>query len=244
MFFANDYEGAIRAFESAHELAPHPSDLYNMGRIYEEKGDLRKALAHYEAFASKPKVPLEQRSAAGERIQVLRVLVNQEDGNAESENPTNDVESTTQTAGSSDDGPAGPRIDTDADRSTSNDRDGHVRPTVIAGSVLLSLGTAIAIGGGLGFGLAARRDSDTVEELQQGQNPSRLTLSEAEDFDARGKDFEALQIASLAVGGTMAGVGLALLVTGLVRQKRASPREARGPRVSPQVVGSQMSWRF
>jgi len=63
-FFEEDYEGALEAFSAAMELSPHSTDLFNMGRIHEEMGELPEALLRYEQFVTQPRIPLEERAAA------------------------------------------------------------------------------------------------------------------------------------------------------------------------------------
>lgn len=242
LYFEDDFEGALQAFQQAHDLDPHPSDLFNMGRIYEERGELSEALARYEEFASMPRIPLEQRAAAGERIKVLRVLVEEEEArqaNAGAELDRDDLRAQGDRAAMRTvvDGGGGtsPRVDRQAK---------IAQHLIVSGSVLTAFGAAIGLGGGLAFGLLSRRHSERVEALESGENPGRLTLSDAEDLHARGRDYEALQISSLATGGTLAGVGLGLLITGVVRRQSSSRATAWLPQASPNGFGLQTRWRF
>ncbi len=227
-FFEEDFAGALRAFEQASELAPHPTDLFNMGRIREEMGELEPALRLYEEFVSQPQVPLEERAAAAERIEVLRKLVEPVDPDQSNEAPR----------------PMPAQGDT-SDRGPVPEQ--H-RALVVSGITLSALGAAIAIGGGVGFGIAARRNSDRVADLSDGQNPDRLTLREAEDLEARGRDFETLQIVSLVTGATVTTLGAALLVTGLRRRAKSRRQSVRletvAPALSTRSLGLQTSWRF
>lgn len=221
-YFDDDFQGALEDFAAAWELSPHPTDLFNMGRIHEEKGELVDAVRRYEQFVEQPRIPLEERALVAERLEVLRVLVAE------------------QTAPS----PPPPRPTTTgpADRTTMTDdpRAKSVRPLVISGSTLAGVGAAIALAGGLGFGLAARRDSRRIDRLGDGSNPERLGLAEAEDLDARGRDLESLQIASVAAGAALVVLGTALLATGLVRRRAA----ARHDNVTAHVLGLRSPWRF
>lgn len=229
-FFENDFEGALEAFEKAAALEPHPTDVYNMGRIREEMGELEAALALYEAFVSQPKVPLEERAAAAERIELLRDVVEQV-------NPADEDASEPEPA------PApqqGGLYDQAPD-------DGH-RKLVVTGATLVGLGAVVAVGGGVGFGIAARRSSDKIQDLSEGQNPSRLTLEEAENLEARGRDFEALQITSWVTGGVVAAIGTTLLAVGLHRRSKDRRRTARleaiAPAITQRSLGLQTSWKF
>lgn len=229
-FFENDLDGALKAFEQAHELAPHPTDLFNLGRIHEERGDLSRALSYYEEFVRQPHISLDQRATAAERIQVLRVLVEKEPS------PASDKSSkaTKET-------PIATRSPSNAD--WEGDKTAH--RMVIAGSTLAGIGAALAIGGGVGFGIAARRNSDTIDSLLNGSNTDRLSLSEAEDVDALGKDYEILQITSIAAGGAIALAGAAVLTTGLIKQRRERLKlNAIAPHMTPTFAGLTTHWRF
>ncbi len=227
-YFEEDFAGALEAFERAAELAPHPTDLFNMGRIREEMGELEPALRLYEEFVSQPQIPLEERAAAAERIEVLRKVVK----------PATPAQS---------DNPPPRRADGGANEDRGPEPEEH-RALVISGITLSALGAAIAVGGGAGFGIAARRNSDRVDDLSGGQNPNRLTLREAEDLEAQGRDFEVLQIVSLVTGATIATLGTALLVTGLRRRAKSRRGTAHlkmvAPALSTRSLGLQTSWRF
>lgn len=225
-FFEEDFDGAIANFEAAYELSPHPTDLFNMGRIHEEKGELELALRRYEQFVAQPKVSLEERSVAADRIKVLRVLVQEEqDAKRAADEPRSEV------------------VVTESRTQNDGELRKEGRPMVISGITLLSVGAALAAAGGLGFGLAARRQSDRVADLDTGRNPERLSLSEAEDIQARGKDLETFQIVSVAVGAGVVLAGAGLLAAGLV-QRRKHRLEAFSPSFGPGFVGASTGWRF
>ncbi|MBL8942297.1 MAG: hypothetical protein JNK45_04070 [Myxococcales bacterium] len=221
-YFDDDFEGALEDFARAWELSPHPTDLFNMGRIHEEKGELVEAVRRYEQFVEQPRIPLEERALVAERLEVLRVLVAEQTApSPPPPRPTNTEQSGRTTM-------------------TDDPRAKSVRPLVISGSTLAGVGAAIALAGGLGFGLAARRHSRRIDRLGDGSNPERLGLAEAEDLDARGRDLESLQIASVAAGAALVVLGAALLTTGLVRRRAA----ARNDHVTAHVLGLRSPWRF
>jgi tetratricopeptide (TPR) repeat protein len=222
----DNYAEAIDLFEQAHELDPVPTDVFNIGRIHEARGDLREALLHYEQFVRFPRLSLEERKAATDRIEVLRVAIQ----------PTTEPE------------PAEARPQPQprpplSEPTPKRDTPPEGRGMIIAGGVLIASGAALAVGAGVGFGLRARRASDKVDGVSSGSNPDRLSLSEAEDLDAEGKDAEILQISLGAAGGVIAATGIGLLVAGLIRQKR-SRLQALHPVVGPRFAGINASWRF
>ena len=63
-FKAKDYDTAIAKFQRAYEIDPQPNYKFNIGRVYEEKGDLENAVKYYQEFVQSPGVDLEAREAA------------------------------------------------------------------------------------------------------------------------------------------------------------------------------------
>ncbi len=217
-FSQGDYPAAIEGFEAAHELSAEPTDLYNLGRIHEETGDLARALDHYERFVEQPHVALEERRVAAERIEVLRMLVEPE--TAEASTAIN---------------PSKPMVD--------DPRDAN-QPLVIAGSALLGVGVAAAAAGGIAFGVRGRRARDEVDGLTAGSNPGRLTLADAETLDARGRNADVLQTTFLVAGGVVAAVGISLLTVGMVRRSKKSRAPTINAALSPRYTAVSATWRF
>ena len=217
-FEDGDFDEAFRQFEAAHATSPHPSDLFNLGRISEEKGELEVALSYYEQFVRMPRLSLAQREAAAERIEVLRKVAP-----PEPEDESEPVRSS-----------GDPMTDRPPDRS---------RPLIVSGAGLLGIGALAAIGGGVGFGLVARRNSETLAQLESGENPSRLSLSETEELHAQGQNAEALQITFLAAGSAVALTGVGLLVAGIVKRKKFD-QMAAVPVAGPNYAGISATWRF
>ena len=71
-FEVRDYDRSIRLFEQAYAADPQPNYLFNIGRVHEEKGELRQAVEFYRRFLGQPGVALESRQLALERLKVLR----------------------------------------------------------------------------------------------------------------------------------------------------------------------------
>ncbi|MEM9453968.1 MAG: hypothetical protein AAGF11_07300 [Myxococcota bacterium] len=234
-FAAQDYEGAIEAFEGAHALAPDPTDLFNIGRVYEEQGDLARALTYYERFSREPRLELGERQAAAERIEVLRVLVEPPSSPPAHKSVSDPGPGPTRRSDSAIDSPAAPPTDDRSRRAVS--------PLVVGGSALLGAGAAVAIAGGVGFGVSARRVGETIDSLDEGSNPDRLSLAQAEDQHARGQNLEALQITFIVTGAAVAAAGAGLLTAGLLKQRRAR-LQALAPTLSPSMVALHAAWRF
>ena len=227
-FEADDFEGAIEKFKQAYEVDPEPSYLFNIGRVYEELGQLKEALEYYQKFAVQPHLELSEREAAAERIKVLRNLVGEDEPDERSD-PGVEPQ------------PPPPR-ETDEPPDTPQR---PYKPFVIAGATLLGLGGAAAIGGGVGFGVLARNRSDQVRAVADEGNPDGLTLTEVEDLDAQGRSFELLQITTASVGGAVAIVGAVLLAVGLSRRSKAKRATANvGAVWTRSTSGLVVSGRF
>lgn len=226
-FFDGDYDTAIATFKQAFDLSPHSTDLFNLGRIHEEMGDLQTALGYYEQFAERPRLSLEQRRVAAERIEVLRKIVEDPQRDAGTSSPPPPVMQPAYPPGYGDTG----------------EEPDNGRPLVITGGVLAGVGASLAIAGGVGFGLVAQRNAERVNMLAGGDNPNRLTLSEAEDLHTQGRNAEVLQITFIATGGTVALIGGALLATGLVKRNR-NRNLAVAPALGPGLLGAHARWHF
>lgn len=73
---ANDYQGALEAFQEAYRLAPHPTVRVNMANCYEHLGRPLEALHHFEAFlAESDGASRQQRREVEAAMQRLRQQV-------------------------------------------------------------------------------------------------------------------------------------------------------------------------
>ena len=95
---ARDYETAVQLFIRAHELSDDPNYLFNIGRVYEESGDLEQAVYYYNRFLEQGEVSLEARRGALERVEVLQGVLESRERDEEAEAgdaekvPPNDAE--------------------------------------------------------------------------------------------------------------------------------------------------------
>lgn len=76
-FAAKEFDRAITLFEQAYAKTGEPNYLFNIGRVYEEKGDIETAVAKYQEFVKQPGVELEARQIATDRLKVLRQTLEQ-----------------------------------------------------------------------------------------------------------------------------------------------------------------------
>lgn len=221
-FGAKRYDEAIDLFNKAYEIDPNPNYLFNIGRVYEEKGDLKKAVEFYQRFVSQAAVDLEAREAATARLKVLREALKQ----LEEEKNKNEGETTE------------PPVVADPEE----DKPDRVRVQRIAGYSLIGVGGAALIVGGVLGGLASA-DADSADSAEFVDD--RLRLRE----DARGKAQGA--DALFITGGVLAAVGVVLVLTTLGKnkdKKQANTSRKRSvafsPSASPRTMGATLSGRF
>jgi tetratricopeptide (TPR) repeat protein len=222
-FEAKDYDGAAALFERAYEADPQPNYLFNIGRVYEEKGDLRRAVEFYQRFVGEPGVDLESRQAATERLRVLREALRELEGDPDPVAPTVTPEPE----------PAS----TDADDTRPDPA--RTRKLRIAGYTLLGVGGVALIAGGVvgGVALGTSNDAGDAEFVDDTVRLRRRAKRQANAADGL-----------LIAGGTLAGVGLILVLSTLRGEGKAKAgTEARtqwSPMFGRGQVGLGMARRF
>ena len=198
---AENYNEALAAFQEASSFYASPDFQYNIGRCYENLGRYVDAVRSYEIYLRATPEAADSGDVR-ERIGRLRGLIEAKekaDAEAEGREPEPQVV-----------------FRTPADRPPPPGR-----PLVISGGVLLGVGAALALGGGIGFGIVARDRSDELDEIQNGGDPSGQTLDQAQTVEDEGRQAEVGQIAMAAGGGAVAVIGVALLAVGLTKNKKA-----------------------
>lgn len=222
------YDESIKQFEQAYALDSNPNYLFNIGRVYEEKGDLQQAVTHYQRFVSQPGVDLDSREAATARLKVLREALDQlesEEEKAVEEDPIDEPVDEQPIADPTDDDP----------------RPDRKRGQRIAGYTLLGMGGAGLIVGGILGGLASSKanDADNAEFVDD-------TLRMRDDARRQARAADAMFI----TGGVLAATGLVLVLTTLGGKKRdasaraTARRWAVSPAVSPTQTGAVLHARF
>jgi tetratricopeptide (TPR) repeat protein len=218
-----DYQAALSDFLEAATLYASPDFQYNIGLCYEKLDKPEEAIAAFQTYL-KTKRDVPDRANVEDRIARLREELERR-ANAPAPKPE-------------------PQPD-GAPKQPPRDRS---KPLVIAGAALTALGAAVALGGGIGLGLAAKRRSDDLDAVQTGGNPDDLTFGEAGDLEDEGKRLELGQLVTVAVGGAIALAGVALLAVGLSRRKQAKsgagPRAALAPSFGRTAVGLSIAGRF
>lgn len=203
-FKAKDYEGAARLFEEAYKLDPNPNYLFNIGRVYEEKGDIRAAVDYYQRFVKEPGVELESRELALQRLRVLKAILQETD--AQNKPPADDAP---------DDTPApvaeGPKDAPEPDQPPPDD-DAKLKKMRTAGFALLGVGAVgMAVGGILGGVTLSKQNQ--LEGLHDYE--SRRTLAKQGTGLAVGTDV------LLFGGGALLLTGVILVAVSAKRRTKA-----------------------
>ena len=224
------YDESIDLFEQAYALNSNPNYLFNIGRVYEEKGDLQQAVSHYQRFVSQPGVDLDSREAATARLKVLREALRQLQEEKQEKQVAADDETT----------PPEPIPVTDEGPTDDEPRPDRKRGQRIAGYVLLGAGGAGLIVGGVLGGLASTKasDADSAEFVDDA-----LRMRDDARRQARAAD------AMFITGGVLAAAGLVLVLTTLGKKKGSasastSSRWVFAPAASPTSAGAALHGRF
>lgn len=205
-FQAKEYEEAVALFEQAYALRPEPNYLFNIGRIYEESGNLVKSVEFYERFVKEPGVPLDARERGLERLRVLRAIIQETAPAPETE---------TEPAPEPEPEPA-PVVPPPPDEP----KPPKLR---IAGYALLGTGGAALAAGGVLAGLALQRAN-----ALEGQH----TYEERRDTADQGRAMALTADILFGVGGAVAAAGLVMVIVSLPKKQPAEATAAR-PRLSP-----------
>lgn len=232
-FEAKDYDGAVELFEKAYATDPNPNYLFNIGRVYEEKGDLEKSVEYYQRFVGQSGVDLESRQAATERLKVLREALAQMKG----DEPKDDPQPKEDPSGNEVTGKPGDQIGQSNDQG--DDPAKRKKTLRITGYSLMGVGAAGLIVGGVFGGLAqgSVKDADADPFVDR-----------QEAFRERARTQARVADAMFITGGVLAAAGLVLVLTTLGGKKaKGSADVARSvwsPVVGPQHVGLGLSRRF
>lgn len=229
-FQAKEYDEAVELFEKAYAIDPQPNYLFNIGRVYEEKGDLENAVVFYQRFVGQSGVDLDSRQTATERLKVLREALEQMKA---SEEPAEEepAEETTE-----------PAEETTEPENTGEDDGAKRKKTLrITGYSLLGVGGGALIVGAIFGGVAqgTANDAEADEFVDR-----RLALAERAQRQAVVAD------AMFITGGILATAGLVLVLTTLDRKKNkggddaVARRTVWSPVLGPRQVGLGLTHRF
>jgi len=202
-FEAKDYDGAAEAFSQAYEISNKPNYLFNIGRVYEEKGDLARAAAYYEQFIASPNVAIEAREAGIKRLSVLQQALSAlGESTPVTEPPAPDSRPAPASPSTR---PSRPTPATSSNPET----DAHPPSTSpgvmrlrIGGYATLGVGAAALIGGAVAAGLTLAKtneaeDADFVDETETLRREAQLRANVADGL--------------FIAGGVVAAVGVVLV---------------------------------
>lgn len=229
-----EYKAALDLFLEAQSLYPSPVFHYNIGRCYEALENYEQAITSYNAYlrSTKSSTGADPEDKANientiARLEKLLDAEKAEDEAARNKDPVIIVQETEAEPKS----PPG-------------------RGLMITGGVLTALGAGVLIAGGAVFGSKAGRVSKQLDEVYSG-NPDKVTLAEARDLDAQGVSAERNQIIMMSIGSAVAVTGVALLVVGVLKAKKAKTKKAADkpaaqliPALGPSNAGFVLQGRF
>ena len=214
-FKAKDYDAAARLFEQAYSLDPNPNYLFNVGRVYEEKGDIRSAVDYYQRFVKEPGVEIESRELALQRLRVLRAILHETDP----EQPATAA--------------PGPQADATPPAASGADDTDRSKSMRLGGFALLGVGSISVIVGGVfgGLTLAKKNELDDAHMADERKALAR-----------EGKTFALVSDVTLFTGAALAVTGLVLVL--VARKSRSPKRSALAPSVGRGHAGLTWSLRF
>ncbi len=227
-FQAKDYEGAANYFKRAYAIDPNPNYLFNIGRVYEEAGELEESVSYYERFIQEPGADLDSRGLALERLQLLRALIAETTRLSEPEVVEPEPEPEPE--------PAALPVVEEPEPEPAVKKGRGLR---IAGYSILGLGAAALIGGGAFGGIALSQSNELA--TTDGFDPRHALIASGEKNT---KFADGLFI----TGGVLALTGLTLVLVSLRGRRDAKADVARRRSVAPIVgrehLGVALSGRF
>lgn len=223
-FQAKDYQGAVDLFNQAYEIDPNPNYLFNIGRVYEEAGDLEKAVEFYAKFVKQPGVDLDSREVALDRLKVLRAIVEETAEKKPPEEPKDKPEDKPAT-----DQPPPP----DPELEQAKRKKKTLR---VAGFAVLGVGAGALIGGAVAGGLAQ-------SDFNRAEPGPDVTPADSQDLLAGAKTKALAADVLFGVGGALVLTGVILVAVGFTKPKTSS-RVALTPSFGPRGGGVDLRLRF
>ncbi len=225
-FAAKDFDAAARLFEQAYGLDPNPNYLFNIGRVYEEKGDIRTAITYYQRFVQEPGVELDAREKAATRLKVLRAILKETEPTAPTEPEPEDPAPVQQVAPAEGPEPA-PVLPPTSD---APDRRKTMRH---GGYALIAVGAASVVVGGIFGGLTLRKKNEL--------DASNI-IEDRQSLAHTGRTYGVVADITLFTGAALLVTGVVLAV--VARKPRTAARTSLVPSRGAQHTGVTWSLRF
>jgi tetratricopeptide (TPR) repeat protein len=221
-FQAKEYDAAVALFEEAYALQPEPNYLFNIGRIYEESGNLEQSVEFYERFVKQPGVPLDARERGLERLRVLRAILEETAPRQPKPDESEPEPEPEPLAQPEPEPPAQPE-------------DQKPPKLRIAGYAVLGTGGALLVTGGVMAGLALGR-ANALEDQH--------TLEERRDTADRGRSMALTADILFGVGGAAAVAGLVMVLVTREKKPTAAARAGITPWATRRGTGVAATLRF
>lgn len=214
------YEQALADFQEAASLHASANFQYNIGLCYEKLGRYSDAMRSFNIY-------LRANPDADDADEVRATIARLEDQRQEQERAQSEAERK--------------RREANTKTIIIDNTDTSVTPFIVSGSVMLGLGAALALSGGLTFGILAQQRADELDSAQFGGNPDRLTFDQIQDIETEGRRFEIAQISTIAIGSAVAVAGASILGVGLHRRRTQRRNTEQQSRLQIRSYGSQTS---
>jgi len=238
-FETNHFEFAIRLFEEAFAIIPKPNIIFNIGRVYEERGDLVRAIEHYARFIVQPGVDIELRKFAAGRLADLREVVKQAESESDRSAPVAPTPVPTDDASAEP-----PEVEADlpavADVFEAQEQPTEGQPLKpstpparIAGYALFGVGGAALIAGGVLGAIA----SSTAEHADQEAN-----VEDENDLRRKARPMAQAADGLFIAGGIVAVAGIVSFAVSFTKKRPQSV--AVLPAISRTRVGLDFVRRF
>lgn len=224
-FGAKDYDRAVELFKQAYEADPQPNYLFNIGRVYEEAGDLENAVEYYGNFVKQPGVDLDSRGVALDRLKVLRAILEETAEPKPKDEEPKDEEPKDEVAPPPDPGPD-PAVEEEKRKA---------KVLSGAGFALVGVGAAALIGGAV-TGVLAQGDNNSASEA--------ASIEDRRDLLSTSQTKALTADVLYGVGGALAVTGVVLVVVGMTKKSKAEGKVAVTPTFGPRGAGIDLRMRF
>lgn len=193
LYNAAKFDEALEAFQEAATLYASPDFQFNIAKCYERLNKYEEAIRSYELYLRTAEDTGDS-AVVEASIADLKRRIEERDAAAENE-PEPEPEPT---------GPTKP----------------PGRTLVLTGGVLLGVGAAVALVGGLAFGIPVSSKNATLGEVLD-DNPDGLTFAEADKIADAARSSQTIELVMIGVGGALVLTGAVLLGVGMSKNKKA-----------------------